>query len=200
MNIITLAGDIISNLDKYLGIIFQTGIVLAPFLPGDSLLFASGALVAFGSMNVHLLFGLVSTGVVLTDTIFFWTGRYLGPKVFSGSFRWLKQEHLNRTQAFYQKHGGKTIFLARFIPIIRTFVPFLAGVGRISYSYFISYNLIAGIVWTSSLIYAGYFFGSIPFVKDNFPLIITLIILISLLPPVIEYLRKQNSSSAVTKT
>jgi membrane-associated protein len=177
-------------------IFIETGLVVTPFLPGDSLLFAAGAVAATTSMNIWVLLILMAIAAVLGDTANYWIGHYLGPKVFSQNSRWFKREYLERTHAFYEKHGGKTILLARFIPIIRTFAPFVAGIGRMSYGYFISYNLFGGILWTSLFLGAGYFFGNLAFVKNNFSLVIIAIILISLLPPVIEYFKGRSKPKA----
>jgi membrane-associated protein len=177
-------------------IFIETGLVVTPFLPGDSLLFAAGAVAATTSMNIWVLLVLMAIAAVLGDTANYWIGHYLGPKVFSQDSRWFKREYLDRTHAFYEKHGGKTILLARFIPIIRTFAPFVAGIGRMSYGYFISYNVFGGILWTSLFLGAGYFFGNLSFVKENFSLVIIAIILISLLPAVIEYIKGRSKPKA----
>ncbi len=184
----------------FLVIFVETGLVVMPFLPGDSLLFAAGAVSATTELNPILLWVLLAVAAVLGDTANYWIGHYVGPKVFTQESRWFKREHLERTHAFYEKHGGKTIFLARFIPIIRTFAPFVAGIGRMSYGYFISYNVFGGIVWTGLFIGAGYFFGNLPIVKENFSLVIIAIILISLIPAVVEYLKeKMRPRPAVAK-
>jgi len=178
-------------------IFIETGVVVMPFLPGDSLLFAAGAVAATTHLSPFPLFLLLATAAVLGDTANYWIGHSLGPKVFTQKSRWFKQEHLERTRAFYDKHGGKTIFLARFIPIIRTFAPFVAGVGQMRYSYFISYNLIGGIVWTAVFIFAGYFFGNLPFVKENFSVVIIAIILISFVPAVFEIVKEKLKTKPV---
>jgi membrane-associated protein len=167
----------------------ETGLVVFPFLPGDSLLFAAGALAATGSLNVWVVFGLLAAAAILGDTVNYWIGNRVGPRVFKEDVRFLKREHLERTQKFYEKHGGKTIFLARFIPIIRTFAPFVAGVGTMRYAKFIAYNVVGGLVWTSGFTFAGYFFGNIPIVRDNFGLVVIAIIVISVLPVVYELLQ-----------
>ncbi|MDD5371577.1 MAG: DedA family protein [Anaerolineaceae bacterium] len=184
-------------------IFMETGFVVTPFLPGDSLLFAAGALAALSDSQLHVgvLYVVLATAAVLGDTANYWIGHAIGPRVFSGNIRFIKKEYLERTHHFYEKHGGKTIFLARFIPIIRTFAPFVAGVGEMIYSKFISYNVFGGIVWTAVFLFAGYFFGGIPFIKHNFSIVIIVIIAISLLPAVIEYLRsRQHPSRPVTDT
>jgi membrane-associated protein len=180
-----------SYLVLFVIIFIETGLVVTPFLPGDSLLFAAGAVSATTHLDPLPMFLLLALAAVLGDTANYWIGHTLGPKVFTSNSRWFKREYLERTHAFYEKHGGKTILLARFIPIIRTFAPFVAGIGRMSYGYFLSYNIIGGIVWTGLFIGAGYFFGNLEFVKENFSLVILAIILISLLPPVIEFLREK---------
>ena len=172
-------------------IFVETGVVIFPFLPGDSLLFAAGSLAALGSLNVWALFALLALAAIVGDTVNYWIGHTIGPRVFSANSRFLKREYLDRTHAFYEKHGGKTIFLARFIPIIRTFAPFVAGVGRMSYGYFLTYNVVGGLVWTALFIFVGYFFGNLPFVKNNFSLVIMAIVVISVLPAVWEALRSK---------
>lgn len=167
----------------------ETGFVFTPFLPGDSLLFASGALAALGSLNVHLLFILLTIAAIIGDTVNYWIGHYLGMKLFNKYPRILKKEYLDRTHQFYEKHGGKTIIIARFVPIVRTFAPFVAGIGSMSYPKFIAYNIFGGIFWCALFIYGGYFFGNLSFVKNNFSVVIITIIFISILPGIIEYLR-----------
>ena len=173
-------------------IFLETGVVITPFLPGDSLLFAAGALAATGAMNVYLLYLLLTVAAILGDTVNYWIGHKIGPQAFQGNIRFLKKEYLERTHQFYEKHGGKTIVLARFIPIIRTFAPFVAGVGHMSYGKFVAYNIIGGILWTTLFIFAGYFFGNLPVVKDNFTLVVLAIIFISILPPVFEYIQSRR--------
>jgi len=215
MDFISFLIDFILHLDKHLNQIIQTygiwtylllfliifmetGLVITPFLPGDSLIFAAGAFAAQGSLNVFVLFVLLSLAAILGDTVNYWIGHYIGPKAFSGNVRFLKKEYMDRTHAFYEKHGGKTIILARFIPIIRTFAPFVAGIGAMTYSHFIVYNVIGGVLWVGLFTFGGYFFGNLPFVKDNFIIVILTIIFISVLPAVVEFVRARlNSSSEV---
>jgi membrane-associated protein len=168
----------------------ETGLVATPFLPGDSLLFAAGAFAAQGSLDVAVLFFLLGAAAVLGDTANYWIGRFVGPKVFhEGKVRFFKQEYLDRTHRFYEKYGGRTIIFARFIPIIRTFAPFVAGIGSMSYARFMSYNVFGGLGWIAAFLFAGYYFGTIPSVRNNFTLVILVIILISILPPAIEIIR-----------
>jgi membrane-associated protein len=215
MELITTLIDLILHLDKYLDQIIQrfdiwtyvilffvifmeTGFVVTPFLPGDSLIFAAGALSARpdSPLNPVALFLLLSLAAVAGDTANYWIGHYFGPKAFSGNIRFLKKEYLDRTHAFYEKHGGKTIILARFIPIIRTFAPFVAGVGAMTYWKFITYNVVGGIAWVALFTFLGYFFGNLPIVEKNFSLVIIAIILISVMPGVIEYLRERARNRA----
>jgi membrane-associated protein len=173
-------------------IFMETGLVVTPFLPGESLLFAAGTFAALGSLSVGLLFLLLFGAAVLGDTVNYWIGHTVGTSVFERNYRFLKKEHLERTQAFYQKHGGKTIVLARFVPIVRTFAPFVAGVGTMAYGKFIFYNLIGAFMWSGLFIALGYFFGNIPFVRHNFELVIPAIILLSIMPMVVEYLKARS--------
>lgn len=180
----------------FLIIFIETGLVVMPFLPGDSLLFAAGAFAAAGSFNVYFLIGLLIVAAFIGDTLNYSIGKFIGPKVFSRDYMLLKKAHLLKTQTFYEKHGGKTIIFARFIPIIRTFAPFIAGVGTMNYGKFISYNIIGGVLWVTLFTIAGYLFGEIPEVKRNFTLVIFAIIILSLLPPVIEYIRHKMRKTA----
>ncbi|MBK7601578.1 MAG: DedA family protein [Acidobacteria bacterium] len=180
----------------FLIIFCETGLVVTPFLPGDSLLFAIGALAAKGALNIYWVMILLSLAGILGDTVNYWIGQSVGPKVFvSSSSRWLNRSHLERTHEFYEKYGGKTIIIARFIPIIRTFAPFVAGIGRMSYAKFLAYNVVGGILWICLFSLAGYWFGNIPVVKNNFTLVIFAIIIISVLPAVFEVLRAKRSSN-----
>jgi membrane-associated protein len=174
-------------------IFIETGFVVIPFLPGDSLIFAAGAFSARpdSPLNVVLVFLLLSAAAVAGDTANYWIGHYIGPRAFSGNIRFLKKEYMERTHAFFEKHGGKTIILARFIPIIRTFAPFVAGVGAMTYPRFIAYNVIGGIAWVALFSFGGYFFGNLPFVEKNFSFVIIAIVLISVLPAVIEFFKER---------
>lgn len=176
----------------FLVIFMETGFVVTPFLPGDSLLFAAGTFAALGSLNIWLLFILLFAAAVLGDTVNYWIGHYIGPKAFSTNSRFLKREYLDRTQRFYDKHGGKTIVLARFVPIVRTFAPFVAGVGTMHYGRFFTFNILGGFLWTSLFLFGGYLFGNIPIVSENFEFVIVGIILISVIPMVIEYVRNRR--------
>jgi membrane-associated protein len=178
----------------FLVIFMETGFVVTPFLPGDSLLFAAGTFASLGALNPVYLFLLLTAAAIIGDTINYSIGAYIGERAFSGEVKFLKQEHLERTQTFYEKHGGKTIILARFVPIIRTFAPFVAGVGTMKYRKFIAYNVIGGIVWVAIFISLGYFFGNIPFVKKNFELVIFAIIAISFIPPIMEVIKARREA------
>ncbi len=183
----------------FLVIFLETGLVVTPILPGDSLLFAAGSFAALGSLNVGVLFVLLSIAAVGGDTVNYWIGHFVGPKVFSREdVPFLNKEYLDRTHRFYEKHGGKTIILARFIPIIRTFAPFVAGIGKMTYWHFISYNVIGGLAWIALFTFGGYFFGNISVVKRNFTLVILAIIFISLLPVMIEFVNHRLRSSRET--
>ncbi|MGZ6316340.1 MAG: DedA family protein [Anaerolineales bacterium] len=209
MNVIQFLVDLFLHLDVHLSsvitqygawtyallfvvIFVETGLVVTPFLPGDSLIFAAGTFAALGSLNLWLLFVLLAVAAVLGDTVNYWIGHFLGDRAYN--IKWVKREYLERTQRFFEKHGGKTIFLARFVPIVRTFAPFVAGIGRMSYSYFISYNIFGGIVWVALFTFAGYFFGNIPFIRDHFSVVILAIVLISVVPMAIEAIKAQRES------
>ena len=174
----------------FLIVFCETGFVVTPILPGDSLLFAAGAFAALGSLNVFWLFVLLSIAAIAGDTVNYWLGHWLGPKVFRrDNVRFLNKKHLDRTHAFYERYGGKTIIIARFIPIVRTFAPFVAGIGRMSYWRFIAYNVVGGVAWVAICVFAGYYFGNLDIVKKNFSLVIIAILLISVLPMLVEYIR-----------
>lgn len=217
--------NMVLNIDQFLGvwvaeygawiylilflIIFaETGLVVLPFLPGDSLLFAAGAFAASqisetgevipAPFNVFYLIGSLFIAAVLGDTLNYAIGDYFGPKVFRRDYRFLKRAHLEKTQKFYRKHGAKTIIFARFIPIIRTFAPFVAGVGTMKYGRFMSYNVIGGFLWVVIFVTAGYFFGNIPAVKKNFTLVIFAIIILSILPPALEFLKQKFRSKVAS--
>lgn len=212
MDYITWFVDFFLHLDKHLaeivlqyggwtysilfGIIFcETGLVVTPFLPGDSLLFAAGAIAATGSLNPLSVALILSVAAALGDTVNYHAGKYIGPKVFhyEGS-RFFKREHLDRTAKFYERHGGKTIIIARFIPIIRTFAPFVAGIGHMSYLRFLSYNVVGGVAWVFAFVFGGYCFSGLPVVKQNFTLVILAIIVISVMPAVLEFVRARRES------
>ena len=170
----------------------ETGLVATPFLPGDSLLFAAGALAARGSLSVGWLLLLLSVAAVAGDTVNYWIGHWIGPPAFSGKMRFLKKEHLDRTHRFFERYGGKTIVLARFVPIVRTFAPFVAGVGAMSYGRFIVYNVVGGITWVATLTGLGYLLGSRDLVKQHFSLVGVAIVVLSVMPMVIEYFRARR--------
>ena len=173
----------------FLVIFFETGLVVTPFLPGDSLLFAAGAIAALGILNIWLLLGILILAAFLGDTANYSIGSFLGKKAFERNYKLIKKEYLLKAHTFYEKHGGKTIIIARFVPIIRTFAPFVAGIGEMKYSRFILYNILGGILWVFTCTFSGYFFGNLQIVKDNFSLVILAIIFISLIPMLVEYFR-----------
>ena len=174
----------------FLIIFVETGLVVMPFLPGDSLLFAAGALAACtGAMNPWILIILLFVAAVLGDTLNYQIGKYIGPRVFEIDSRFINKQHLIKTQQFFEKHGGKTIIFARFIPFARTFAPFVAGAGSMNYKFFLSFNVVGGFLWIASFITLGYMFGNVPVIKDNFTYLIFGIIILSVLPPVIEFMR-----------
>ena len=176
----------------FLIIFAETGLVVAPFLPGDSLLFAAGAICALGSIDISLMVGLLIVAAVIGDGVNYAIGARIGPRVFkSESSRWFNKEHLDKTHAFYERHGGKTIIIARFMPFIRTFAPFVAGIGAMSYPRFLAYNVIGAVLWVGGFSLLGYFFGNQPAVKSNFTLVILAIIVISVMPMVIEIVRSR---------
>jgi membrane-associated protein len=206
--------DLFLHLDKHLNQVIQdcgawtylilglivfceTGLVVTPFLPGDSLLFAAGTFAASGSLDLRWLLGLLTVAAIGGDALNYAFGHFAGPRVLSGRTRWLKREYLERTERFFARYGGKAIILARFLPIIRTVAPFLAGVGSMNYAQFALYNVVGAILWVSIFVLGGYFFGSWPVVQDNFPLVIVAIVLISVLPGVIEWWRARRLARAV---
>lgn len=211
MEIVQLAIDFILHIDQHLiditaaygmwtyavlaVIVFaETGLVVTPFLPGDSLLFAAGAICALGTMNVWVMIALLIVAAILGDAVNYTIGNRLGPRIFSSTTsKLLNREHLNRTHAFYERHGGKTIILARFMPIIRTFAPFVAGIGAMRYRQFAVYNVVGAVVWVASFSLLGYYFGNLDLVRKNFTLVIGVIIVLSVLPAVWEFLRARKS-------
>jgi len=205
--------DIVLHLDRHLqwlvanygpwiyailfAIIFcETGLVITPFLPGDSLLFVAGAVAAGGGMDVHLLFAVLVTASFTGDNTNYWIGRYAGPRLFrsEGSLL-LNPAHLARTHRFYERHGGKTVLIARFVPIVRTFAPFVAGMGRMAYPRFVAYAFGGAVLWIGSLAYAGYFFGNLPVVRENLSLVIIGIVVLSIMPGIVEFLRARRARS-----
>lgn len=204
--------DYVLHIDKYLAniidsfgnwtyvllfaVIFaETGLVVMPFLPGDSLLFAVGALAGAGLLNIWVIYISMLVAAILGDTVNYWAGHYIGPKVFKkNNSRLFKKEYLEKTRVFYEKHGGKTIIIARFLPIIRTFAPFVAGIGNMHYGTFLLYNITGAFIWVTSLTFIGYFFGGLPWVKANFEYAIFGIIAISLLPLIVEYINYKRGS------
>ena len=176
----------------FLIIFLETGVVVTPFLPGDSLIFATATFAARGSLNPWVMFVLLSIAAITGDTVNYWIGHRVGAKAYTGEVKWIKKEYMERTHAFFEKHGGKTIFLARFVPIIRTFAPFVAGVSQMTYGFFIRWNIIGGVVWVAIFTLLGYFFGNIPFVQQNFELVIIAIIVLSLIPAVVEGLKARK--------
>lgn len=175
----------------------ETGLVVTPFLPGDSLLFVAGAIAAAGGMDITALMAVLVAAALCGDNVNYWFGRWLGPRVFhyEGS-RWLNRKHLERTHAFYERHGGKTIIIARFVPIVRTYVPFVAGIGSMPYVRFLAFSVAGALLWVVSLSLAGYWFGNIPLVKDNLAAVIMVIIVLSLMPIAVEFLRAQRRRAA----
>jgi membrane-associated protein len=204
--------DLILHLDKHLLVLVQnygiwvyailfaiifleTGVVLTPFLPGDSLLFVAGTVAAAGALNVHALAALLTVAAILGDSLNYAIGRFLGPRLFhGGNARFLKQEYLELTHGYFERHGGKTIVIARFVPIVRTYAPFVAGLGRMDYRRFLLFNVAGAVIWVVSLAYAGYFFGNLPFIRDNLTLVILGIILLSISPGIFEIWRNRRSA------
>ncbi|MBI5212983.1 MAG: DedA family protein [Nitrospirae bacterium] len=213
MELIAYFIDIFIHLDKHLSLVIQnygtltylilfliifceTGLVVTPFLPGDSLLFAAGTFAAIGALDVVSLFVLLASAAMLGNTTNYWIGYFIGPKIFhKENVRFLNKNHLERTHHFYEKYGGKTIIIARFVPIVRTFAPFVAGIGRMTYARFISYDIFGGTGWVGACVFAGYFFGNIPIVKQNFSFVILAIILVSIMPGIIEFIRHRYRES-----
>jgi membrane-associated protein len=180
----------------FLVIFAETGLVVFPFLPGDSILFIAGTVVATADLNIHVLVVALSAAAIIGDSVNYAVGHYIGPKVYHRpDSRWFRKKHLERTQAFYDRYGGVTIIIARFVPIIRTFAPFLAGVAEMSYHRFLAYNVVGGVAWITSLTYAGYLFGNIPWVKHNLTYIVVGIVIVSLIPAIVTYLRERRSRS-----
>lgn len=207
--------DFVLHLDRHLGdlisqygtgtyviltlIVFcETGLVITPFLPGDSLLFAAGAFAGLGNLNPWILCASLMGAAMLGDNLNYWIGRYIGPRAFSGQFRFMKKEYLERTQRFFDRHGGRTVVIARFVPIIRTFTPFVAGVGAMPYPRFLAYSVGGGLLWVLGFIWLGYFFGNLPIVRNNFGMVIGAIILISVLPMVVEVVRVRRAAREIT--
>jgi membrane-associated protein len=213
MDPFTLLVEFVLHLDVYLNVLIQnfgiftyvilfavvfceTGLVITPFLPGDSLIFAAGAFAAIGSLDFSLLFLALSLAAIIGDTVNYWLGHYVGPRIFTRkNVRFLNKEYLDRAHRFFEKYGGKTIVLARFIPIIRTFAPFVAGIGAMSYRRFIIYNVAGGVAWVSLFLSLGYFFGNLPAVRENFAFVVVAIILISFVPILIELVRRRLKTS-----
>ena len=212
MNILKNFIDFILHLDKYLSVIIQnygtltylflfliifaeTGLVATPFLPGVSLLFAAGTFAAIGALNVLWVFAVIAVAAILGDTINYSIGKFLGSKAFEKYPKIFRKEYLDKTHKFYSKYGNKTIVLARFVPIVRTFAPFVAGVGKMKYSNFLLYNIVGGIVWTALFVFGGYYFGNLPIVKNNFSIMIIIIIVLSFIPLVWEYWKHKKSKA-----
>ena len=192
-------GDVIRDYSNWtylllFAVVFcETGFVVTPFLPGDSLLFAAGTFAGKGDLDVAAAFAVLSLAAVLGDSANYWIGGYVGPRILRREdVRFLNRKHLDRTRAFYEKHGGKTIIIARFVPVIRTFAPFVAGIGRMYYPRFLAYNVAGALLWVSTLVFAGYFFGGLTFVTTNFTAVIMGIIVVSMLPGLFEFVRHRR--------
>jgi membrane-associated protein len=200
LNIDVHLGEIISkfglmtNVILFIIIFIETGLVVTPFLPGDSLLFAAGAFASLGSLNLFYLLLVLSLAAILGDSVNYWIGHVFGEKLIANPRIPIKAEYIQKTNAFFAKHGGKTIFIARFVPIIRTFAPFVAGIGKMHYQKFISYNVLGGVIWVFLFVLAGYFFGNVPAVKHNFSLVIIVIIFLSLLPALSHFIKSPKQS------
>jgi membrane-associated protein len=175
-------------------IFMETGFVVTPFLPGDSLIFAAATFAARGALNPWIMFVLLAIAAVAGDTANYWIGYRIGARAYTGEIKWIKKDYMERTHVFFEKHGGKAIFLARFVPIIRTFTPFVAGVSQMSYGFFFRWNVIGGLTWVATFTLLGYFFGNIPFVQKNFELVIIAIVLISFIPAVMEWVKASRES------
>lgn len=203
--------DFILHLDRYLSqfvstygmltyivlflIVFaETGFVVTPFLPGDSLLFAAGAIAALGSLNIGLIVLILMVAAIAGDTVNYWIGHFLGQKIVNNPrIPYINQEHIDKTEQFFKKYGGKTIIMARFVPIVRTFAPFVAGIGTMNYQKFILYNVIGGVIWVSLFTMAGFFFGNMPFIRENFHYAIVAIIVLSVIPMIYEYIQHRRA-------
>lgn len=197
LNIDVHLGEIISNYGRmtyailFMIIFAETGFVFTPFLPGDSLLFAAGMFSATGAFNVMFLAMLLWIATFLGDNINYWVGYYFGQKIVNNKYVPINQKHIDNTQEFYKRHGGKTIFLARFMPIIRTFAPFVAGIGKMHYRKFVSFSIVGGFAWVALFVFAGYFFGNIPIIRDNFSIVIMGIIAISVFPGIFKLVKNK---------
>ena len=217
VDLIKIIADLFLHLDKYLfGIVEQygiftlvilfivifaeTGLVVTPFLPGDSLLFAAGALAAGGALPIVGIYILLVLAAFLGDAVNYWIGHFVGPVAFEGKSRLFKKEHLNKAHHFYEKHGGVAIIIARFVPIVRTFAPFVAGIAKMNYWHFLSYNLIGGVVWVSLFVFAGFFFGNLPIVKENFHYTVLIIILISIGPILHQWYKHQREKRRLQRS
>jgi membrane-associated protein len=207
-DLIDLVG-ILLHLDIYLGslieqyglwiylilfiiLFLETGLVITPFLPGDSLIFAAGAFAALGVIDPVALLAVMAAGAIIGDTVNYWIGKKIGQRAAAGKIRFVRKEHIDRTGNFYKKHGGKTIIIARFVPLIRTFAPFVAGLGKMAYGRFLTFNVTGGIAWVAIFLGLGYFFGNMPFVRDNFSLVIVAIIVISLVPAAVAFVKQRK--------
>jgi membrane-associated protein len=198
LNELILHYGTLTYLILFLIIFSETGLVITPFLPGDSLIFAAGTFAAQGSFNLHLLFLILAVAAILGDTVNYWIGKFFGHKITeSKRIRLIKKSHIEKTHRFFEKYGGKTIIIARFVPIVRTFAPFVAGAGSMTYKKFIKYNVIGGILWVGLFTYSGFYFGNIPVVKNNFIFVIMVIIFLSLLPPIIELIKHRLEKEKV---
>jgi membrane-associated protein len=213
MNIIQQAIDLVLHLDKHLGyiataygpwtyliffmiIFLETGLVVTPFLPGDSMIFTAGTMAGMGWFNIWILFILFSVAAILGDTVNYWIGFHLGPKVFREKSRFLNKKRLEETKKFFDKYGSETIILARFMPFVRTFAPFVAGIGKMDYWKFLVYNVVGGIAWVGLFVWGGYFFGNLAWVQGHFTLVILMILLLSFIPPIIQFVKERFKRSS----